>query len=115
MEEKKSEHLLDSNINTMILHIFKSTGEELNLADKLEIDITRVTISGIEFRTFFSLQKRMSFCFELPLSEDNKLVLVAEISEVIEEKDDYLYKCKYLHLSSREEARINEYLHKHLV
>lgn len=106
---------LDKKINALILHIFKPTGEELNLANKLEIDVTEITSHGIEFRTFFCLQKKMSFCFDMPLDEDSKIILVAEISDIVEEKDEYVYKCKYLHLSTMEEERINSYLSKHLV
>lgn len=111
--ENKSE--IDSNIKTTILHIFKPSGEELNLANKLEIDITEVTKNGIEFRTFFGLEKKMSFCFELILGDDYKIVLVAEIVDVVEDKDDYIYKCKYMHLSNLEEIKINEYLGKHYI
>ncbi|HCC07123.1 MAG TPA: hypothetical protein DEP72_03015 [Clostridiales bacterium] len=107
--------VLDSSISTLILHIFKPSGEELNLSNKLEVDIDKMSKHGIEFRSFFCLQKKMSFCFNLEFDEEHKMVLVAEIEDVIEEKDDYIYKCNYVHLSSMEEARIREYLGKHMV
>ncbi|HAN10243.1 MAG TPA: hypothetical protein DCP90_06490 [Clostridiales bacterium] len=117
-EEKnnvENELVLDSTISTVILHIFKPSGEELNLSNKLDIEIQSITKHGIEFRTFFCLKKKMSFCFELVLNDEYKIVLVAEIADIIEEQDDYIYKCRYLHLSSMEESRINEYLGRHMV
>ncbi len=101
----------DMNINTSIVHIFKVSGEELNLANKIEINIVKLGIEGITFKTFFYLHTKMSFCFELPLSKVDKLFLVAEIIDVKDEDDDdYVYMCKFLHLASIEQNKIKEFI-----
>ena len=100
---------MEESININVKNIFKENGEELRLATDIEMELIKIAPSGAMIKTHFNLEKKMTFCFELPIGR-NMLLPVAEIIVKGETKEDYLYGCKFVKLPYDDEAKIKRHI-----
>lgn len=108
-KEFNSDFSINEDININVKNIFNENGEEIPLAMDIEMKLIKLAPNGGVIETFFNLEEKMSFCFEL-LIPRTKILPVAEILEKKETKDEYLYTCKFVKLPYDDEAKIKRYI-----